>query len=151
MGAPLRRFCTPPCRQVETLWHNIHFQTFKVCTSWMLNLSHWHQTLEEVKVAKMRFLEKVKVHIVSWYFTILYCIQWYFIIWHKILYHMVQYCIKLLLQYIENDTWQNLYHTPYQPMTQRSTQGPRARGLTLVEGWFGCDTDFVVFIIYLKK
>ena len=26
--------------------------------------------------------------------------------------------------YIENNTWQNLYHTPYQPETPISVQGP---------------------------
>ena len=28
------------------------------------------------------------------------------------------------IRYIENNTWQNLYHTPYQPETPISARGP---------------------------
>lgn len=49
---------------------------------------------------------------------------------------------------MESNTWQNLYHTPYQPETPISARGPKARGLILVEGWFGCDTDFDMYCCF---
>lgn len=40
--------------------------------------------------------------------------------------------------YIENNTWDNLYHIPYiyQSETPISARGPKARGLILVKGWY---------------
>ena len=47
--------------------------------------------------------------------------------------------------YIENNTWQNLYHTPYHPETPISEIG---RGLIL--GVIQISPCIVVFIIYLN-
>lgn len=63
-----------------------YLQTFMACASWMLNLSHWYHC----HWRRLRFLERVKVHILSWYFSLLYCILWYYIIWH-VQYYIVSY------------------------------------------------------------
>ena len=41
------------------------------------------------------------------------------------------------ISYIDNNTGQNVYHTPYQPEIPISARGPVARELILVEGWLG--------------
>ena len=55
---------------------------------------------------------------------------------------LIQFLFKIQIYNKNNNTWRNLYHTPYQPSTNISSRAYGLRADIGVSGWYGVEYDF---------